>query len=240
VSGNGGVRPKMYAPASIQPGSSIAHTDETLYPNDLMSPSYTRPNHNPGSMDLGILADMGWNIASGSSSAMPLTTTFDELPGPGGSAPFDRWIEEQYVLPQTPASTLSPALAPRSSLADFAAGMAAYRNGLGSAERTSSGPGQELLGGRSSPDSLWGRLFSPDDLTCWPDERNSVTAALPQVARATTFEAQRTTSSRGALIDSVFAAGSPNSLSNDLELDLSDLHGGPPRAGFSGRPASDT
>ncbi|MHB1034358.1 MAG: hypothetical protein ACYC35_04220 [Pirellulales bacterium] len=63
AAGNGGVRPKMYAPSPYQGGSSVSHLDETAYPYELMSPYYSGPDHSPSAMELGMLREMGWEIA---------------------------------------------------------------------------------------------------------------------------------------------------------------------------------
>lgn len=66
--GGGPNPPRMFAPSSFQPGSSIAHVDESTYPagspNALMSP---RINTNetarlPGPVVCGIFADIGWPL----------------------------------------------------------------------------------------------------------------------------------------------------------------------------------
>lgn len=62
----GNVLPKIYAPLIFNPGSSIAHLDETTYPagtiNSLMTPSIgtTEAIHNIGSLTLNTFAEMGW------------------------------------------------------------------------------------------------------------------------------------------------------------------------------------
>lgn len=62
VAANGGTRPELYAPASFAQGSSVSHTDEGTFPNDLMSPFYSGVDHTPSDIDLGMLADMGWSL----------------------------------------------------------------------------------------------------------------------------------------------------------------------------------
>ena len=62
VAANGGVRPKIYAPNPYEPGSSVAHLDETVFPNELMSPFYSGPDHRPSGVELGMLKDMGWAV----------------------------------------------------------------------------------------------------------------------------------------------------------------------------------
>ena len=70
-SANSGTRPKLYAPASFENGSSYSHLDETTYPgagiNSLMTPSISQMQfvHTPGPIVLGMFADMGWNASAG-------------------------------------------------------------------------------------------------------------------------------------------------------------------------------
>jgi hypothetical protein len=68
IAGNGGSRPRLYAPDPFRPGSSVSHLDETTHTNELMSPFYSGPDHVPGPIELGMLSDMGWTIA-GSATA---------------------------------------------------------------------------------------------------------------------------------------------------------------------------
>jgi len=69
VSVNGGVRPRMYAPSTWEPGSSYAHLNESTYPagnmNSLMTPSLSRGEaiHDPGPISLCLFEDMGWDTA---------------------------------------------------------------------------------------------------------------------------------------------------------------------------------
>ena len=50
---------QMYAPTTLQPGSSVAHFDLAVTPNELMEPSYAGPNHAPG-LAYQLLCDLGW------------------------------------------------------------------------------------------------------------------------------------------------------------------------------------
>jgi hypothetical protein len=59
--GNAGNRPRLYAPNPFRPGSSVAHLDEGVHGAEMMSPFYSGADHQPSAMELGILADMGWN-----------------------------------------------------------------------------------------------------------------------------------------------------------------------------------
>ena len=68
MEGVGGGRPRLYAPANYQVGSSYSHLNETTYspgtPNSLMTPGLNtaESNHNPGPALLGMFVDMGWVI----------------------------------------------------------------------------------------------------------------------------------------------------------------------------------
>ena len=98
IAGDSGIRPKLFAPNPYQSGSSVAHTDETIYRNDLMSPVYSGPDHTPSAMDLGMFADMGWTLSSGAASvAAPASAGL----ATGGlkSVKFGRLIPESFVLP---------------------------------------------------------------------------------------------------------------------------------------------
>ena len=65
---NNGTRPMLFAPTWWIQGSSYVHLDEETFqsgdPNSLMTPYFDRAEaiHNPGSIALGILNDMGWTI----------------------------------------------------------------------------------------------------------------------------------------------------------------------------------
>lgn len=63
----GGNLPKIYAPATFDAGSSIAHLDEASFavpedPNNLMTPviALQESIHQPGNIALAMLNDMGW------------------------------------------------------------------------------------------------------------------------------------------------------------------------------------
>jgi hypothetical protein len=50
---------RLYAPATIQGGSSVSHFSTALTPNELMEPAYTGPNHNLA-VTMDLLRDLGW------------------------------------------------------------------------------------------------------------------------------------------------------------------------------------
>ncbi|MCC6424713.1 MAG: PEP-CTERM sorting domain-containing protein [Phycisphaerales bacterium] len=58
---NGNTQIQMYAPTTYSAGSSIYHVDQSL--TDLMAPIYQGVNHSPSARDLGILSDIGWDLA---------------------------------------------------------------------------------------------------------------------------------------------------------------------------------
>lgn len=51
---------EMYAPTMVATGSSLAHFNTVLTPNEVMEPSYTGPNHNI-TLTRALLQDIGWN-----------------------------------------------------------------------------------------------------------------------------------------------------------------------------------
>jgi len=59
-----GVRPRLYAPPTWDPGSSVSHLDElrTLPENSLMTPfiDLGEAIHDPGKLTFSILGDLGW------------------------------------------------------------------------------------------------------------------------------------------------------------------------------------
>lgn len=63
---NANTRPRLFAPAPYNPGSSISHLDEATYPagdpNSLMSPQFAaaESNQNPGPITLRMFDEMGW------------------------------------------------------------------------------------------------------------------------------------------------------------------------------------
>ena len=59
---------RMFAPKPGQPGSSVAHWDTALNPNQLMEPAYTGPNHTPV-LELSLFQDIGWSVAPSALSA---------------------------------------------------------------------------------------------------------------------------------------------------------------------------
>lgn len=64
TAGNGGVRPKLYAPAAFAGGSSLYHLDEGTLGSELLSPFYSGADHTYSAAERGMLADMGWTLAA--------------------------------------------------------------------------------------------------------------------------------------------------------------------------------
>jgi hypothetical protein len=69
VTANGGPRPRLYAPAVWEPGSSYSHFDEATYPaghpDSLMTPKLASAEaiHDPGSLTLCLFEDIGWETS---------------------------------------------------------------------------------------------------------------------------------------------------------------------------------
>jgi hypothetical protein len=63
---------RLYAPATVQGGSSLSHYSTALTPNELMEPIYTGPNHNLA-LTKDLLEDLGWQAAP--------APTVPDLPG---------------------------------------------------------------------------------------------------------------------------------------------------------------
>jgi hypothetical protein len=62
---------RLFAPATQQPGSSVSHYSTALFPNELMEPDYTGPDHDV-TMTLALLRDVGWRA----SAAVPALPSF--------------------------------------------------------------------------------------------------------------------------------------------------------------------
>lgn len=100
---NNSVRPKIYAPGNYEPGSSLSHWNEITFPSgnphSLMTPQLGPGEaiHSPGAVTLGLFADLGWTICSGSVIEDGCTTWQDPSPTTGwnnfnttfGGAPCD-------------------------------------------------------------------------------------------------------------------------------------------------------
>ncbi len=79
---------QMYGPNPQQPGSSTAHFDMSLSPNELMEPNYTTPMHTIG-LAAQLLIDIGWSGTTTSSSPPSSCPTGPgSLPLPTGPTPF--------------------------------------------------------------------------------------------------------------------------------------------------------
>ena len=86
---NGGVRPRLYAPATWAQGSSYSHLNEATYPagsaNSLMTPfiGTAESIHSPGPITLGILADVGWAVNAPPPCSFTVTPTNTGAPTGG-------------------------------------------------------------------------------------------------------------------------------------------------------------
>lgn len=85
VSGNGGAKVALYAPATWSQGSSYSHLDEvfngTAHALMTYSADFGEAIHDPGAVILGLMKDVGWNTSSSTSSPVasgtPLMTDYD-------------------------------------------------------------------------------------------------------------------------------------------------------------------
>jgi len=65
---NAGINPRVFAPITYDPGSSLSHLNESSFPpssgNCMMTPfiSSGEVNHYPGPLFLAILQDIGWQV----------------------------------------------------------------------------------------------------------------------------------------------------------------------------------
>ena len=68
---------RMYAPATFSPGSSIAHFDTVLTPNEVMEPFFTQPTNKVG-LARPLFTDIGWSTNPQS------YVQYKPIPGPAG------------------------------------------------------------------------------------------------------------------------------------------------------------
>ncbi|UCE88439.1 MAG: hypothetical protein JSW10_08810, partial [Pseudomonadota bacterium] len=78
VSGN---HVEMYAPSTVQPGSSVSHFSTSLFPNNLMEPFYSGPNHN-AALVAYLLEDIGWGAPNIGPGDADLEVTLQESVDP--------------------------------------------------------------------------------------------------------------------------------------------------------------
>ena len=91
-------KPRLYAPSDYEPGSSVAHLDLSVHPDDLLEPFHN--NSADMTLALALLEDMGWEINAGPlpRSCVPGTTSSPSGPTrPPSPAPAS-----QPVLPPIP------------------------------------------------------------------------------------------------------------------------------------------
>jgi hypothetical protein len=61
--GMSGGHVRMHGPNPYQPGSSVSHWSTALFPNELMEPVYTGPNHDPG-LAWTLMDEIGWTLVN--------------------------------------------------------------------------------------------------------------------------------------------------------------------------------
>ncbi|MGH8567923.1 MAG: hypothetical protein ACREXU_07855 [Gammaproteobacteria bacterium] len=72
-------RVEMYAPRPREPGSSVSHFSTSLFPNQLLEPFYSGPDHVPD-LDLPLLLDLGWTRAVGADLSIDVLDFPDPVP----------------------------------------------------------------------------------------------------------------------------------------------------------------
>jgi hypothetical protein len=60
---------EMFAPNPQQPGSSVSHFSDALFPDELMEPAYTGPNHTIN-LTAQLLKDVGWQTTTGTQQTL--------------------------------------------------------------------------------------------------------------------------------------------------------------------------
>jgi hypothetical protein len=68
---------EIYAPSPQESGSSVSHWSTAAFPDELMEPSHTGPDLDPG-LALELMADLGWQLLSGCSGGVPDGTACDD------------------------------------------------------------------------------------------------------------------------------------------------------------------
>ena len=54
---------RLFAPSTILGGSSVSHYSTAVFPDELMEPSYTGPNHDV-TLTADLLRDLGWSTVA--------------------------------------------------------------------------------------------------------------------------------------------------------------------------------
>ena len=75
TAGLSGTHVRVHAPNPQQPGSSVSHFSSAVYPNEIMEPVYTGPNHNI-ELTLQLMHDIGWALVP---TCSPGTTTLNDI-----------------------------------------------------------------------------------------------------------------------------------------------------------------
>ncbi|MGH8587098.1 MAG: hypothetical protein ACREWE_13280 [Gammaproteobacteria bacterium] len=79
-------RVEMYAPRPQEPRSSVSHFSTSLFPNQLLEPVYTGPDHVPD-LELPLLRDLGWRQQAGADLSIGVVDAPDPVP-PGGALTY--------------------------------------------------------------------------------------------------------------------------------------------------------
>jgi len=97
---NGGVRVKMYAPATYRPGSTAHHWDSSVSFQTFMKYAYAYPLHTFNNRKIGMLKDMGWKTPEVDPNA--IWVTYDNNGGTG-TIPQQQFLSgvEKKIKPNT-------------------------------------------------------------------------------------------------------------------------------------------
>ncbi len=90
----------MYAPSTVEPGSSVSHFDTSLVPAQLMAPFFTSATHDP-SLAIHVLSDIGWAAAGGGINKGTGTADLVASITPAQAAGFDPGASVNYTVTAT-------------------------------------------------------------------------------------------------------------------------------------------
>jgi len=76
--GLSGSHVRVHAPNPLVLGSSVSHFSTSVFPNEIMEPVYTGPNHNIN-LSLQLMKDIGWNLVPACSPGVTTVNDIDTL-----------------------------------------------------------------------------------------------------------------------------------------------------------------
>jgi cysteine-rich repeat protein len=96
----------LYAPGTIELGSTLSHFDNSLFPNQVLEAYYAGPNHSLG-LARQVMQDMGWNVSCGNGAIDAGEQCDDNNNTPGDGCNGACVIEACYTCAGAP-STCTP------------------------------------------------------------------------------------------------------------------------------------